>query len=272
MSFKNSSVFIFAWTVIAGVSLFAASPAKAQTPDVRDLLQTDRGLQPHEIARVMEAVRSASEGKAFRLYDYPENLSGMFRLTVLMGSGGRPRYVHDSRSLFIQKRGTEVHIAEYSARPARSCYGDPLGGELQINYLWRSRYQQWEVVTDVPDDYTDPYERYFQILSGKLRVESGELTTVGGRKARLLIAPWKDLFVIMIDKDGRATHGDPAVDLQSLAIDVETLLPVRWETVDKESGFRSGVVFAFDPSMHIELPSTIERPDCVSGSGMFSVR
>jgi hypothetical protein len=187
-----------------------------------------------------------------------------------MGATGRPRYVHDSKSVFIGQRGTEVFIAEYTGRPAHSCDGDPLEGELQIGYLWRSRDQQWEIVTDVPHDETDPYERYFQILSSKLRVESGELTTVGGRSARLLIAPWKDLFVII--RNGRPMRDEPAVDLQSLAIDVETLLPVRWETVDKETGFRSGVVFAFDPSMRIELPSGIERPDCVSGSRMFSVR
>lgn len=62
--------------------------AQALTRPAGDLINADRPLTQTEVLRVMEAVRAAVEGKAFRLEGLP-NSQGP-RIEVLMGAG-RPR-------------------------------------------------------------------------------------------------------------------------------------------------------------------------------------
>jgi hypothetical protein len=70
----------------------ATSPvplAQVLNPPARDFLNTNRPLQPAEIAAVLAATRVAISGKTCRL-SYVPNGPGP---EVLMGANGRPRFM-----------------------------------------------------------------------------------------------------------------------------------------------------------------------------------
>lgn len=80
------------WPLVLVAYMMATSPAalsQAVYPPARDILNTERSLQPAEIAAVLAAVQEAVSGKTFRL-SYVPNGPGP---EVLMGPDGRPRFV-----------------------------------------------------------------------------------------------------------------------------------------------------------------------------------
>jgi hypothetical protein len=81
-----------AWLLLTVACVTATSPSalsQAVNPSARDLLNTDRPLQPAEIAVVLAATRAAVSGKTCRR-SYVPNGPGP---EVLMGANGRPRFV-----------------------------------------------------------------------------------------------------------------------------------------------------------------------------------
>jgi hypothetical protein len=50
---------------------------------------------------------------------------------------------------------------------------------------------------------------------------------------------------------------------QSLAVDVETLLPLRWEALDRGVEVDHGFSFDPDPSLKIARPEGVWVPNCV---------
>jgi hypothetical protein len=105
-------------------------------------------------------------------------------------------------------------------------------------------------------------------LSGATPVTSGERKQIGGRWARAFVAPWAPLatttgpsqHVVLTGDPLPNVAGDPVprVMTQTLWIDTESLLPVRWETTDR--GY--DLVLTYEP-IDIQPPAGVPPPDCI---------
>src|SRR5262245_1804420 len=110
----------------AGLALLTASLGAMQAPDpasMRARLADPRPMTPVEIARAIEATRTAVEGKAFRLM-FGRAQTGA---ELLFGANGRVRFL---------RAGTNntIVLTDYGGQPARYCEGSPAPGELVLEY------------------------------------------------------------------------------------------------------------------------------------------
>jgi hypothetical protein len=268
---------VSAGRLLAAAFLATIGPAlTSQTlnPSARDLLNASRPLQPAEIAVVLAAVRDAVSGRTCRLSYAPMGPGP----EMLMGPNGRPRFMRttsgydyasgsssgaDAAGTTRQQRGHVdlVTFTDYTGRPARSCEGAALEGELVIEYERRSTDDRWTVKarTRTVHELAAPV---FDMLAGTTSAQSGERRSIDGRVARALVAPW-------VRPDFEA--GRPRIDAtQSLWIDADSMLPLRWSISIEADPERSipaipdyGVSFTYDAPLDLKPPSEIAAPDCV---------
>ena len=268
------------WPLILVACVMATSPAApSQTvyPPARDILNAERSLQPTEIAAVLAAVREAVSGKTFRL-SYVANGPGP---EVLMGANGRPRFVraisgYDYRSGAVGADGNGnrtqsqqsghvdlITFTEYTGRSASKCDGTALDDELVIEYEHKSTDDRWTVRarTRTLMEFAAPV---FDTLAGVTPVESGNRRSFEGRTGRALVAPWK--------LPAGAQPGGPLPEgvTQSIWIDTDSLLPLRWAVsipAMPERGIPAipdyGLSFTYDASLVLRPPDAILSTDCV---------
>jgi hypothetical protein len=271
-----------AWLLLAIACVMATSPAaRSQTlnPPARDVLNSPRPLLPAEVAIVLAAVREAVSGKTCRL-SYAPNGPGP---EVLMGPNGRPRFVRATsgydatggsfadgngvgRGLAQSQQSGHVDVltfTEYTGRPARKCDGAALNGELVIEYEHRGSDDRWTVKARTRNsvEFAGPL---FDMLAGVTPAESGDRRSLGDRVGRALVAPWKAA-------PGVQQYAPPPVGVsQSLWIDTDSLLPLRWSiSVPAMPGRGTpaipeyGLSFTYDSSLDLRPPDDIVSPDCV---------
>jgi hypothetical protein len=264
--------------------------AQAVTPSPRNVLTADRALTPAEIVAVLNASRQAIAGRTLRM-SYGTSGTGP---EVLMTAAGRPRLMRMSGGVMggtvsgmvggvvssgsnapppthTEWREDRTTIIDYTGRAARRCDGSAVAGELVIEYEHRSLINAWITTAHAETNETGvaPWTHMFRMLSGATPVTSGERKQIGGRWARAFVAPWTPSLAATA---GPSQHveltgdplpnvaGDPVprVMTQTLWIDTESLLPVRWETTDR--GY--DLVLTYEP-IDIQPPAGVPPPDCI---------
>ena len=268
------------WLLLPVAYVMATSPAassQALNSSARDILNTDRPLQPAEIADVLAATRAAVAGKTFRL-SYVPNGPGP---EVMMGANGRPRFVrgisgynYSSGAVSADGNGNRTqsqqggHVdvftfTEYTGRSARKCDGTALDDELVIEYEHKSTDDRWTVKarTRTLMEFAAPV---FDILAGITAVESGNRRSFDDRMGRALIAPWT------LPPGVQPGGPVPAGVSQSIWIDTVTLLPLRWSISMPAMPERNipaipdyGLSFTYDSSLELRPPDAILSTDCV---------
>jgi hypothetical protein len=268
-------------------AFMVSSMASPQTLNqrARELLASNRQLSQADIAEVLEGVRLALNGKAFRLLYGPPDRPAVTSpdqpgLDVQMGPAGRPRFFRFFSSVNSFDGGVggtsagprsapsstgreryqrEEHFArttvtEYTGLPARSCAGSALEGELVLEYEHRSSDTRWTVRARTRTVH-ELAATVFDMLTGEIPVESGDRGQVSGRSARAFTAPFESLA---------------SKAVQSLWIDTESMLPLRWSLSMPGVPDRSipaipdfGATFTYDASLDLQVPPGITKPNCV---------
>jgi hypothetical protein len=244
-------------TIVAAMQMLAPSP--------RQLAHVPRPLQPAEIAIVLSGTREASAGKTFTL-SFPDRVEGP---QILMHGDGRParmRTVYGISGGSVGGNGTHtewhddfIDLVDYTATAAKRCDGSPVTGELVITYQHRASTDAWTAraattavdLNGLPSQIGAPI---FNILSGTTPVSSDVVRETDGHLARALTAPFSP--------PGNYGSGDSAAKpTESLWIDVDSLLPVKWEVMlEGRVGYE--LVFTYAP-LDLRPPEGVEAPRCI---------
>ena len=241
--------------------IVAAQPtveSQVLNPSAREILNTARTLLPAEIAVVLGAVRDAVAGKTLRL-TYVPNGPGP---EVLMGNNGRPRFVRAVSGHFDPNGHVDVvAFTDYTGQSATTCEGTSLSEELVIEYEHKSTEGRWTAKAR-RRERIEPLAPVFELLTGRVSVESGSRRSFEDRVGRALVAPWKP-------PDGAQTAEPiPRGATQSLWIDVASLLPLRWSISIPAMPGRGlfpeyGLSFTYDSSLDLRPPDIKLPSDCV---------
>jgi len=251
------------------------------------LLNAARPLTAVEIASVLDTSRRAVARKTF----HASALSGRHSLDVRVDRSGRPKIVRTAFGLEAgivfggpacapapsfptEMRWHEdvVSIVEYTGRPPRRCDGSVEPGEMVVSYTLSSRSSSWTTEgrrRDPTEIQHANVERAFELLRGIAPLTSGERCSIGGRRARAFVAPWTP----PPDRSGHAPilTGDPIPNVagepsqteakESLWIDVQSLLPLRWK-ISKHGMLMFGYDFR-KVSLDLRPPPGVRAPDCI---------
>jgi hypothetical protein len=251
-----------AFVHVVGAALLSAAAVVAQTPNpsAQVVINRPRALTAAEIAQVLAAARTAVNGRTLRLSYQP----GGPGTELLMADDGRPRLVqavsgytwtasNGASGAATEHHATVTEVTEFTRRPAKRCDGAPDDGELVIEYRseddkgWTAKAR-----TRTPIEFATPV---FDMLTGGAALASGERKPLGGRVARAFTAPWQ--------LPQGATPGGPLPpDIhQTLWIDVESLLPLRWE-LSAATMPAYGLWFTYE-TVQIRAPEGVPAPGCV---------
>jgi hypothetical protein len=263
------------------VVLALVTQARNQSP--RELLDAARPLTSAEIATILAASQNALTAKTFRL-SFVGRGGGP---DVLMGRAGQPKVIRwvfeggivggvvfadgtSSRAVETHRRHTE--LTHYTGRPARHCDGSTEQGELVVQYKQDGSANGWTATAgrrDAPDFGGAGIAPVFEMLQGGGPITSGERRRIGGRWARAFISPWTPPVLSFAEPP--LLTGDPIPNVlgkplpnnavQSLWIDTESLLPLRWEASNRGS-LAYGYDFRYRP-MDLRPPSGIHAPECI---------
>jgi hypothetical protein len=239
------------------------------TSSPRDLLSLQRPLTAAEIKKVVSGIRQALDDKTLRLVDKfqrdPE---------ILMGRDGMPRIVRlkgrgESVAGITSETGTMrvfnlpdviVSVFEYSRVPARRCNGGPAAGGMVIEYLMNLATKVRQVTARELGPRDNGMARPLEMLKATETLTSGETRIVGKRRARALGSP--------MPMSGYAVvTGDPApnpaefIPMQSLWIDTDSLLPMRWEVFQRQA-FLGATDFVYE-KLDLQRPAGFELPTCI---------
>lgn len=255
------------WAALVGaLAMPPASPPQAPHPAPRDLLGAARPLTPPEIASILDAVRRAVNGKTFRL----SAAQGGPGAEIQIGPDGRPHFLRQAYAGNEVGRSQQlvhvdiVSVIDYTTIPAKSCAGAPMEGTLVIEYEHRSTSDRWTAKARARTT-REFGAALFDMLAGKTPVESGELQQIGDRPARALVAPWNVAAGGM-----QPGKGLPRGMKQSLWIDRESLLPLRWSTAAPPpvkqgtpilQGY--GLWFTYDKAIDPHPPEGVKAPTCI---------
>ena len=265
------------------VALVTVLLVQVVTQSPRELLRVARPLTSSEIAIVLAASRDAMAGRTLRL---PSVFNGQGP-ELRMGPAGLPTAV---RSLSTVEGGmisvsadgippTSTHFVEevtrfidYTGGAVRRCDGAIEPGELVIEYERRGAERDWTATArrrEANDVGGLGYAWAFAMLRGAGSLVSTAQGQIAGRSARAFAAPWVlpggDNVERIILRGDPAPNviGEPAPNesIQTLWIDAESLLPLRWE-VNKRGERSHGFDFTY-VSIELQPPAGVEAPGCV---------
>lgn len=253
-----------------------------------------RRLTPGETARVLMAVRAAIAGKHGWFTTAADDAAGRPGTEFAVGPNGRLQFLRWSGGISGGSVGGDgttttwtryvVTILHLTGRPARECGGATRAGQLVVEY--RNEGGGWFATarTRVYAALPTPLDDF---LAGDLPVESGELQMIGARAARVLVARWTAPPTAgkasvdtaqgpeyRSDDGGRTFTKIPPADIppltQSLWVDSESLLPLRWAVTtvaDPERGVRAKpytvVEIRYGDVNDLRPPPGATPPDCV---------
>ena len=160
-----------------------------------------------------------------------------------------------------------ILIIAFTGRPARRCDGSAVAGELVIEYRHSSLINAWTTTAraETNEQRLATWTHMFRMLSGATPVTSGERKQIGGRWARAFVAPWTPPHSGIQQVE---LTGDPLpnvigvppsrVTTETLWIDAESLLPVRWETTERGYDY----ALTYEP-LDLQKPAGVNAPDCI---------
>jgi hypothetical protein len=162
-----------------------------------------------------------------------------------------------------------INIIDYTGRPARHCDGSTQQGEMVIEYTRGSSTQAWTATARRRDARDIGIARAFEMLRGAGPITSGERRRIGDRWARAFVSLWTPPETgitqppLLIGDPLPNVVGEPAPNdaIQSLWIDTESLLPLRWE-VSKRGMLIYRSNFAYQP-IDLRTPAGIDAPGCI---------
>jgi hypothetical protein len=259
-------------------SILLAQPAAHQ--DIR-LIDAGRPLTASEIGTVLSLSQKAVSGKTFRLTAMGASQSPT---EVVMGSGGQPRTIRSTGSIIggvVGGKGAAetrwqrdyIRITQYTGQPARRCGAPSERGELVMEYERDASSTAWMTTARLRDERDFGglgLAPMFEMLQGRGIVSSEERREIDGHPARAFVSPWTP------PRPGQSTApalliGDPIPNvageptpgeaIQTLWIETESLLPLRWVT-SKRGVLLHGYDFTYTP-IEIRPPSDVELPSCV---------
>jgi len=259
-----------------------AQAAASQPP--RELASVPRPLTHAEIAIVLAASRDALAGRTLRL---PSSFNGQGP-ELRMGPAGLPRASRSVSTIHagivsgsVPGDGTRpvsrewieevTRFIDYTGGMVRRCGGSIEPGELVIEYV-RHGTEPWTATArrrEADDAGGLGYAPVFAMLRGTGPIESTEHEQVAGRWARVFVSPWIDPRTPGVSAP--VLRGDPAPNaigeaalndaIQSLSIDVDSLLPLRWE-VTKRGVRTHGFDFVYE-AIDLQPPAGVQAPDCI---------
>lgn len=236
----------------------ALAAVQAINPSPRAVIRDMRALQPAEIAQVLTASRQAIAGKTLRI----AYVAGGPGPEVVMDSDGRPAWMRMTSGTDAPSGHVDlITVLHYTHTSARACDGHALDAELVVEFEHRTPPGTWSAKarTRSAMEVAAPI---FDTLTGVTTLESGGFRDFdGGRRARAFTASWNPPGRMPSDADTK----DPT---QSLWIDVESLLPLRWSLAmparsDMPALPDYGLSFTYDASIDIRAPDGVAVPDCV---------
>ena len=264
----------------ASMVIVGATWVRGQTlnPSAQMTLKTSRPLLPAEITLVLDAAREALKGRTFKLSYQPGGMGP----EILIGATGRPHYmravsgVGEVTASAVGGAGGDTSLSgrsdavrhvdiitftDFTGTPARKCDGSAIDGELVIEYEHRSDTDRWTVKARRATMH-EFAGALFDVLSGSSPIESGERRRIGDRETRALRSAFRP---------PSDSNSDPVMSeaTQSLWIDLETLLPVRWSLsipAVPERGIPAipdyGLSFTYG-AFDLQPPDGITPPTCL---------
>ncbi len=235
----------------------------------RDLLRLPRPLTAAEMDTVVGGIRQALAGKTLRLVDgrggEPEILmdrDAMPNMVRYKGRGERIASVTgDSGTVRVfNLPDVIVWLFEYSRVPARRCNGVPAAGGMVIEYLLNLTTQIRQVTARETGPRDAAMARPLEMLGTPASLSTGQTRFVGNRAARAIISPFSITEAPLL-------RGDPApnpadfVPMQSLWIDTNSLLPLRWE-VSQRQPIVGAIDFVYE-QLDLRRPAGFEVPQCI---------
>lgn len=232
------AVIAFSLMVLFGAAIRA--DRRPMPVSARELLRQSRNLTQAEVEHVVNSALATMSGKAFRGYVGPAT-----HVQILMDSRARPTY------LLVDLASFGTVFEEHTSRPAVTCDGEPLDSRLYIEY-GLNEHGKWDV-TAYPERDWHSMPKYYDIFTKELTV--GEFKEINEHQTRALIGP-------MDDHD--AEPGHQAADVQqAIWLDLNTLLPVRWEMVVNQRATDYAVTFWYDSTLVLRPPPVKRKPVCV---------
>jgi hypothetical protein len=262
--------------------------AQPLSPSPHEILNLTRPLTRVEIALVLAASRQALSAKTFRLSFAP----GDRGIEVLMGPDGRPKI---ARAAFGVEAGMVsgiatttsaavapatvtrwhedlIHIVDYTGERAHRCDGSVEQGELVIEYEHHSSTNAWTATArrrGTRDLGWPGIAPVFEMLLATAPMTSGERRQIGVRFARAFVSPWTPPPPDSRSQAPRLgdpmpnVAGDPPPDdsTQTLWIDTETFLPLRWEAT-KRGMVMNGFIMTYE-TIDLRPPAGIDAPACI---------
>ena len=264
--------------------------AQARDPSPQQLVNAPRALSRAEIVTVLERSQDALTGKTLKLVWIGIGRTGDGP-DIKMGPRGGPQIVRwagvipggmvggvvgtDRKSVPMRAthwRRPYTRIIHFTGRPAVRCGGSATEQELVVEYRRRLPSNGWHatararVVGELGGGGIAPA---FEMLQGRRSVGSGEHSRINGRSARAFVSSWTPPPSSSADPPVRIgdpipnVAGEPILEegLQKLWIDVQSLLPLRWEA-SIEDASPHGFDFVYGVGAP-SPPSDVVAPDCI---------
>jgi hypothetical protein len=101
------------------------------------------------------------------------------------------------------------------------------------------------------------------MLRSTASLRIGDRRLIGNRSARAIVSPWP-----LFNAQEPFLTGDPApnaaefIPLQSLWVDMSSLLPLRWE-ISQRQAITGAFDFVYEP-LEFQRPVSVETPKCIA--------
>jgi hypothetical protein len=265
------------------VALLTVLLAQVVSQSPRELLQVARPLTSAEIAIVLAASRDVVAGKTLRLTSVFNGQGPELR----MGPAGLPTAVRSTSTIeggmiSVSADGTRpvstqwveevTTFIDYTGSGVRRCDGSIEPGEMVIEYVRRGAGQKWTATARRRRDNDVGglgYAWPFAMLRGAGSLASTEQGQITGPPAHAIAAIWESPYTDNVQRT--TVIGDPAPNvigepapnesIQTLWIDAESLLPLRWE-VNKRGARSHRFDFIYEP-IDLQPPAGVDAPACI---------
>jgi len=146
-------------------------------------------------------------------------------------------------------------LTHFTRQPGRSCDGPTTGGELAIEY--ENVGDGWTATARRSNDDFGELTPIFLTLEGRVRVTDAGSAVIAGRRVHGLRASPPD-------------SNSPNADVQTLWIDDDTHLPLRWSLTRSHSTsppVEYGFFIVPDQTIDLRLPQRVQAPACIANGG-----
>ena len=236
----------------------------------RELLHLQRSLTGAEVNTVVGGIRQALTGRTLRLMDRAQRA----QREILMGGDSLPRFIRvkgrgESVAGITSEAGTMrvfnlpdviVSVFEYSRTPARHCNDAPAASGMVIEYVVNLTTKVRHVTAREPGPLDIGMARPLEMLNAPATLSSGGTRLFGKRNARALVSTATTSGDVVLTGDPAPNPAD-FVPMQTLWIDADSLLPLRWE-VHRRQVMVDAIDFGYD-RFELARPDGFEVPACI---------